>query len=95
MRHGKSSPLSRTQFVNVLERLRAGDLPGAEATGEFELVDFAGRVVGARKLEAAAEKLEGTVRRLVGGDNVHIDPPPVTQMPSIFKKWLDRWADQP
>jgi hypothetical protein len=95
MRHGKSSPLARGQFVGLLARLRAGDLAGAEATGEFELVDFAGRVVNAKKLEAAAAKLEGEVRRLVGGDNMHIDPPPVTQMPALFKKWLDRWADQP
>jgi hypothetical protein len=88
--HGKATSLTPERFSRLFTLLRAGDLRGAEKTGDFELVDFDGHVVNGEALEKDAARLEEAVRKKVGSDNTHVDPPPVTKIP----KWIEALLDK-
>ena len=80
--HGAPKLLSRLELSRLLVALRAESV-GFAVSG-VELVDFDGRPVDARTLEDKAKDVEARVRRVVGRDNVHIDPPPIKKPP----KWV-------
>ena len=81
--------LTPQRFARLFRLLTAADSVGAEKTGDFEIVDFNGKVVNAEKLEADAARLEDAIRKKVGVDNIHIDPPPVTQIPKWIQELLE------
>jgi hypothetical protein len=85
--HGHPMSFTAERFRRLARLLKAGDLRGAEKTGDVELVDFAGNVVKVEKLEQDAKNLEDVVRKKVGADNVHVDPPPAP--PKWVKALLD------
>jgi hypothetical protein len=93
VKHGKPKVLTAPQLNRLLRLFKAGNIRAAEETGDFELVDFSGNVVKRDKLEKDAANLEEVVRRKVGLDNTHVDPPPVTKMPKLLKWVLDCWED--
>ncbi|WP_117208885.1 hypothetical protein [Allorhizocola rhizosphaerae] len=70
--------------------LKTDNLAGALGTGVFDLVDFNDAEVDAVKLAKQAEELEKAVRKDVGFDNVHVDPPPVTKIPKWIQKLIDK-----
>ena len=87
--HGKPKVLTAPQLNRLLRLFKAGNIRAAEGKGSFELVDFNGNVVNGEKLRKDAANLEEMVRRKVGLDNTHVDPPPVTKLP----KWLEKLLD--
>jgi hypothetical protein len=84
-----SMALTPQRYARLFRLLKAADIVGAQKTGDFELVDFGGQVVDAEKLVGDVKRLEDTVRKKVGLDNIHFDPPPVTQIP----KWIEDLLD--
>jgi hypothetical protein len=93
LKRGHSKRLSARAFNTLLKKLRDGDVKGAEDSGLFELVDFAGNHVPAEDLRKKAASLEDQVRTLVGGENAPGDPPPVSQIPARVKKVVDDYLD--
>ena len=85
-----SASASGSNFTKLLPLLNAADIAGATNTGHFELVDFNGTVADGTQLEKEAARLEEEVRRKVGTDNMHADPPPVTKLPAWIEKLLDK-----
>jgi hypothetical protein len=71
-----ASASSPAAYARLHQALAAGDLAGASKTGEFDLVDFNGDEVKGPDLLQQANDLHTVVRRAVGTDNVHFDPPP-------------------
>lgn len=76
-KHGKPKLLGSRDFKILLRAIKAGDIPAAQKTKDYELVDFNGNVVDGDKLEADALALEKKLRDVVGFDNTHVHPPPV------------------
>lgn len=88
--HGRPNALSTAAYENLLALLDRGDVVAAQKTKSWELVDFAGNVVDAEKLDRDARKLEAEVRLAVGPDNIRVDGPPVTKMPWLAQEIVER-----
>jgi hypothetical protein len=89
----RAQPLSDTSYEVLRKKLKEEDLAGAIGTGVFDLVDFNGNEVDSRKLIPQIQELEKAVRKDVGVDNIHVDPPPVTKIPKWIKKLIDAIVD--
>jgi hypothetical protein len=90
----RAKPLSRQAYARLHQALLAGNLARADATDGFQLVDFSGAVMDREALEKKAAALEDAVRRDVGKDNIHIDPPPVAKVPAWIQKLIDKLDDK-
>jgi subtilisin family serine protease len=79
VQHGKPTVLPMERIEPLVRALREGKLPTRDGS-LVELVDFDGNVVDHGRLTKDADALEEAVRKKVGRDNLHIDPPPARKL---------------
>ncbi len=86
--HGHPKVVDPEELDRAVRRFGAETVDVAKDS-DREFVDFNGNVVDPKTIKSEAEKLEAKVRRVVGRDNTHVDPPPARKPP----KWLDDWLN--
>jgi hypothetical protein len=69
----------------ILKTLREGRIASVGRTEIPELIDYNGNVVDQQRLRNSAGMLEALVRKKVGRDNIHVDPPPTRPGPKKEK----------
>jgi hypothetical protein len=80
VQHGKPKVLPMKRIDPLVAAMREGKLPTRDQD-LVELIDYDGNIVDSRRLLQDADALEATVRKKVGRDNVHVDPPPAVKVP--------------
>ena len=87
--YGNPKVLSARDFGRFIRYLQMENVPLASKMLPTEFVDFDGNAIDEKALEKKAEALEEKVRKVVGRDNTHIDPPPVRKIPKIIDDFLN------
>lgn len=80
VQHGNPTVLPMRRIEPLIADLREGKL-SRPFHKLVELVDFDGNVIDHDQLTKDADALEQSVRKKVGRDNIHVDPPPRVKPP--------------
>lgn len=93
--YGNPKVLSARHFGKFTRHLQMENVRLASRMLPTDFVDFDGNVIDEEALRKRAEALEEKVRRVVGRDNKHVDPPPARKIPKIIDDILrDRDDDE-
>ena len=89
-KHGHAKPLPGPVYTRMIRALKDENVQAALAEG-VELVDFTGKVRDATNLTDRAAALEADLRKAVGFENFHVDPPPANKIPGP-PRWVPKWV---